>query len=154
MAYVLVALQGGFEKMNQVVTHCTAFLVGVFMGAAGKYLGDKFTDQRRRKEAESKRRKDFRQLKLQMPELFRAMAEDVSAPDQGFIREFFLLESRKGIFNAGQRCFAYYGEDHVDLAGKIHILENMGYVTNITTPGKAPKYRMTEEFIALLRERG
>jgi hypothetical protein len=140
--------------MNLVVTHCIAFLVGAFTGAAGKYLADKYTDQRRWKEVESKRRKDFRQIQRQMPELIGAMAEDISKPDQGFIREFFLLESRKWIFNAGQRCFVYYREDHVDLQGKVHILENMTYVNDITTPGKAPKYRMTEELVTLLHESG
>ena len=136
--------------MNQIITHCVAFLVGAFTGAAGKYLADKYTDRRRRAESESEGRTQLRQIQQKMPELIAEMRADLSDPEHGFSREFFVV-SKKWTLNTGGKCFIYYHEDHADLQGKVHILENVGYVIDIT-PGNAPKYRMTEEFVALVLE--
>lgn len=83
-----------------------------------------------------------------MPELIAEMKNDLLQPGEGLIREFFL--SNKGyVLNAGSKCFVYYEDDHPDLQSKIHILENLGFIIDIT-PGNAPKYRMTEEFVQLV----
>ena len=43
----------------------------------------------------------------------------------------------------------YHHEDHPNLTGKITILENHGYIADVT-PGNAPKYCMSEEFVELI----
>ena len=45
--------------------------------------------------------------------------------------------------------FVYYEEDHENLRGKIDILENHGYLTDVTT-GNVPIYRMSEDFVQLV----
>ena len=87
-----------------------------------------------------------------MPELIAEMKEDLTNPENQFIREFF-LSRREFILNRGAPCFIYYENDHENLQGKVHILENMDYVIDIT-PGNAPKYRMTEEFVSLVLKQG
>lgn len=134
--------------MSAVVTHCVAFLVGTLTGAAGKYLADRYTDRRRRKETESESMRRFRRIQKQMPELIAEMKRDLSHPEHRLVREFFLSSRRWTLASRG-RSFIYYQEDHSDLQNKVHILENVGYVVDVT-PGDAPKYRMTEEFVGLI----
>jgi len=134
--------------MSQIITHCVAFLFGTITGATGAYFADKYTDQRRQKEKSSIESEQFCKIQGQMPELIKEMKADLGNPENKFVREFFLT-SKKWMLNAGGKCFVYYHEDHADLQGKIHVLENMGYVLDIT-PHNAPKYRMTEEFVSLV----
>jgi hypothetical protein len=48
-------------------------------------------------------------------------------------------------------CFVYYFEEHENLQGKMHILENYRFVIDMTpTPTSVKKYRLTEEFVELL----
>lgn len=83
-----------------------------------------------------------------MPELILEFKEDLSEGNQE-VRHFFLIPNEKVVFNAREHCFVYYEDRHVNLRGKVAILENHGYVVDVTT-GNAPKYRMTEEFVDLL----
>lgn len=52
------------------------FVVGVATGAAGKYLADKFTDQRRDKAKNRETKKEFHNVQNQMPELLAEMKVD------------------------------------------------------------------------------
>ena len=45
----------------------------------------------------------------------------------------------------------YYEEDHPGLWGKAKVLSNFGYVIEVR-PGDLPIYRMTEDFVNLLKE--
>lgn len=130
----------------------TSLLAGILIGAAGSYLGNKFTDRRRDQEAKSKEKRQFREVINQMPDLISEMKKDLSEPEQKFIREFF-LSKRSYSLNVADPSFVYYDDDHPGLQGKIHILENLGYVNDIT-PGNAPKYRMTEDFVRLVLNEG
>ncbi len=76
------------------------------------------------------------------------MRTDLVNPENELKREFFLVRKNNMLMGHGV-CLAYYYEDHTNLQDKIHILENNGFVTDVT-PGNAPKYRMTEEFVELL----
>ena len=90
----------------------------------------------------------FQKVKALMPELIAEMKKDLSKEDNKFIREFFIV-SKRWILNVTHPCFVYYFEDHENLQGKIHIMENCGFVMDVT-PKNAKKYRMTEEFVELL----
>ena len=87
-------------------------------------------------------------VKSSMPELIVEIKEDLAKEGNEFIREFFII-SKCWTLNAIDRCFVYYFEDHENLQGKIHILENYGFVVDVT-PKNTKKYRMTEEFVNLL----
>jgi hypothetical protein len=49
--------------------------------------------------------------------------------------------------------FKYFLEDHDDLANQVTILQNLGYVVDVT-PGNTPIYPMSEEFVGLLLGEG
>lgn len=125
-----------------------SFLSGIIIGATGSYFGNKYTDRRREQEAKSKEKQQFLEVVGMMPDLISEMKNDLSKPEQKLIREFFLTK-RAYSLNPGNLSFVYYEDDHPGLHGKIHVLENLGYVTDIT-PGNAPMYRMTEDFVKLV----
>jgi hypothetical protein len=133
---------------QEIITHVIAFLAGALSGAAGKYLRDKYTDRKRGQGKRGKKHTQFRETREKMPELIAEMKEDLSKPESASIREFFVSRKEYSLNTEGP-CLIYYENDHPNLTAKVHILENMGYVKDVT-PGNAPKYRMTEEFVKLV----
>jgi len=121
------------------------FVIGVATGAAGKYLADKFTDQRRDKAKSRETKKEFYNVQSQMPELLAEMKEDFTKHENDSIREFVILPSDKVLFNSAQPRFIYYENQHQNLKGKVDVLENHGYIIDVTV-SNAPIYRITEEF--------
>ncbi len=93
----------------------------------------------------------FRKVASRMPDLIAEMKEDLAKKGNEFIREFFIISKRWSL-NAGSPSFVYSFEDHENLQGKVHVLENYGFVYDVT-PGNAKKYRMTEEFVELVVSR-
>ena len=129
-----------------MISHLVTFLLGALTGAAGKYLADKYTDKRRLKEGESRSKKLFQELASRMPDLIKEMKDDLSKPDNHLIREFYILPHRRVSFMAGGRRYLYYfEEEHQDLLHKLHILEEPGFIQDITETN-TPKFRMTEQF--------
>src|SRR5688572_20863821 len=74
-------------------THSLAFLLGAMTAATGQYFADKYTDRRRRKEAESDEDRTFRALGEQMSDLFGAIRADLEEDRNGLLREFFVLRT-------------------------------------------------------------
>lgn len=113
-------------------------------------LIDKHTDLSRIKNKKTIR---FNKIKNKMPSLISEIKEDLSREGFQFVREFFIM-SKKWQLNISQKdkYFCYYFEDHEDLKNKMIILENIGYITDITS-GKVKTYRMTEEFVELILEK-
>lgn len=131
--------------MDPFVTHMVTFLAGTATGAAGGYFASKYTDQRRRKESKKEAIETFKKVVVLMPELIREMKKDFCDPDYASVREFAVIPNERVRFNSQQLRFAYYEDKFVDLKGKVAVLENQGYVVDVT-PGNAPIYRITEEF--------
>ena len=131
-----------------VLSHLISFLSGAFMGASGKYLADRFTDQRRRQEASRESKKRFHTVRQQMPDLIDEMHQDLNEPGNESMRHFVISPTESVRLNV--RAFVYYEDRHPDLRDKATILENHGFIFEETT-GKLPRYRMTEEFVGLLR---
>jgi uncharacterized membrane protein YgcG len=94
---------------------------------------------------------NFEKVKKMMPQLLEEMREDISSEENRLIREFAILPNRKVLFNYSKRHFSYFADEHEDLRNKIDILEDYGFVTDVTT-GNTPIYRMREEFLGHLRE--
>jgi len=107
-----------------MVSQLISFVVGVFAGAAGKYLADKFTDQRRRRESNEERKKDFRLVQGRMPDLIAEMKRDLEDPERQFIREFFVVPNRHVIVNNEIPRLVYFEDEHQDLRNKLLMLEN------------------------------
>ena len=139
-----------FDWMSSII----GFLIGTATGAAGKYFADKFTDQRRKAESTGQLKQEFLNIKRQMPELIKEFKNDLSKADQKFIREFFVLENHKVVLGGSEKHrLIYYEEEHPNLRGKIDILENQGFLTDVRTRN-VPIYRMTEEFVQLVNRFG
>ncbi len=125
------------------------FLVGVATGAAGNYFATKYTDQRREKARKRKSKEAFIKVKDQMPELIAKMKADFTKYKNASIREFVVLPSDRVVFNSQQPRFHYFENQHQNLKGKVDVLENHGYVSDVTV-SNAPIYRITEEFWELV----
>lgn len=121
------------------------FLLGVAIGAAGNYLAFKYTDRRRDSEESKKEKNTFKKIIGQMPELIAEMKADFSRKENSFVREFFVLPHDKIPCNSQEPRFSYYENEHQDLKGKIAILENRGYIIDVSI-SDTPIYRLTEEF--------
>ena len=141
-----------------MLSELLAFLLGTAVGAAGQYFASRFTDQRRRQEARRESKKQFLKVKTTIPKLIAEMHEDLTKPENDTIRHFLVLATTPDVPPSGggrgaRYCLAYYEDAHENLKGKITILENHGYVFDVTT-GNASKYQLTEEFIELVRNAG
>lgn len=97
------------------------------------------------------RKPAFDELCEIMPGLLIEMKKDLSEDTTRLIREFVLLPVRGVIFNSTKRRFFYVESEHPDLKNKVDLLEQHGFVVDVT-PRNTPIYRMTEEFVRLLRE--
>ena len=75
-----------------------------------------------------------------MPELLAEMRQDLAG--NPFRREFVLLKRARGYWESGTELF-YYFDDHPDLLSKVRILENEGFVRDVTTKN-VQRYRMSE----------
>lgn len=130
------------------------FLVGAATIAGGTYFANKYTDRRREKEAAKQVKKDFVKIKGKMPALIAEIKTDLSNEGGRLVREFFVLENRRCVLGGSDKHrFVYYVEEHDDLHGKLTILENRGYIMDVT-PGNTPIFRMTEEFVELVAKYG
>lgn len=129
-----------------------AFLVGVAVGAAGQYFADKYTDTRRAQEHRTDSVQRFQEVAATMPKLIEEMATDFQRGSADHVREFILLPSEGVTYNSGgHEVFSYYETQHANLSGQVVILENNGYVTDITS-GNTPTFRASEDFVNHLRK--
>jgi hypothetical protein len=65
------------------------------------------------------------------------------------VREFFIKEENARLNTRGQAFFFYDFEKHDNLQGKVQILENYGFVVDVTS-GNTKRYRMQETFAEFL----
>lgn len=127
-----------------------SFLLGAATGATGTYFAHKYTDKRRSKESKAESRKRFEDTASKMPELIQEMQKGLSDPEGALIREFFVRRNRNVMISTGgRRYFCFQEEEHRDLLHKIRILEDQGFVTDVTHTN-LPKFRMSEEFVDYL----
>ena len=130
------------------------FLVGVLTRALGKYIADKSTDKRRKKEAESQARETFASIASTMPTLIQEMKDDLHEEGNEHVRDLVVLVANNTYMgNTDKRRFAFCEIDHDNLRGKLDVLEGNGYLIDVT-PSNTPIYKMTEEFVALVKQFG
>jgi hypothetical protein len=91
----------------------------------------------------------FQKVKSEMPGLIAEMRADLSREGDESVREFYLAKKTWKV-NWSDPCFAYYYEDHPSLGSEIKILENYGFVVDISTGQNLKACRMMEAFVELL----
>ncbi len=126
------------------------FVVGAFTGAAGTYLGEKYTDKRRSKEKSRAKDEEWAQVCQRFPVVIEEMKKDMQSAEAANIREFF-LKTTSTILNAPKPHFEYYTDVHPEVQAAAKYLEELGYVEDIT-PGNCPMYRMREVLVDRLRD--
>jgi hypothetical protein len=130
-----------------MLSYLITFLIGVLTGAAGKYIADKYTDKRHRKEQKMDLQNNFLKIANKMPDLIIDMRNDLLKSQFSVIREFYVLPNSRVPFYSGEdKFFFYYEEKYDNLLHKIKLLEDYGFVKDLT-PITIPKYRMSEEFV-------
>ncbi|RZI40511.1 hypothetical protein EGT07_22995 [Herbaspirillum sp. HC18] len=132
-------------------THLIAFLIGTATGAAGTYMADKLTDQRREKAEKKAAKAKFSDVQDKMPYLIREIKEDLSKAECTTFREFVILPTERTTFNHDKPRFEYYESVHPHAKNQVTILESAEYVQNVSTTSW-PIYRMTEEFVQRVLE--
>ena len=95
----------------------------------------------------------FLRVKEQMPALIAEMKQALDSDDGRFVREFFIMSKNHRLGGSEKPRFIFFEEDHDNLRGMIDVLENHGYVVDIT-PGNTPIFRMTEAFVSLVKRHG
>ena len=125
------------------------FLLGAITAGAGGYIATKCTDQRRTQEQLDKEKNKFQEVARLMPEIVRDLGSLLSKPGTLLVRKIVVLANSRVVFTPSETCFYLMGDQYKDLAGKISILENTGYIVAISKDG-AEIYRMTEEFVKLV----
>ena len=128
----------------------TGFLVGAFTGAAGQYLAEKYTDERRSREQKSRNLDVWANLEARFPQVIGEMKDDVNKPKCDSMRYLF-VKSSKSTVNMASPAFEYHTDAHSDLQAAIDHLEELKYIEDVTR-GNCPKYRMREHFVDKLRE--
>jgi len=67
-------------------------------------------------------------------------------------RDLFVVPNRNVMLNTGgETTLVYYRSEHPELMASIRILENHGYVRDVTDRN-VPRYRLSEEFVAHILE--
>lgn len=130
-----------------VLSVATGFLGGSIVGAAGGYGAALFTDRRRHKEAERQAKMAFLDTVKKLPDLMNEIKADLAREPS--VREFFVLSKGARLGGSSIPRFEYESTDENGYANKVQILENMGYVIDVT-PKNTPMYRMSEEFVSLV----
>jgi hypothetical protein len=130
-------------------TLTVGFVIGAFTGAAGSYLGNKYTDKRRSKECENIDDELWNNLVNRFPIIIQEMIDDVNNPDFVGARKFFVMESNEMITKT-EASFEYHTDVHPELCAAIMYLEDINYIQDIT-PGNCPMYRFYEHFYERLK---
>jgi hypothetical protein len=87
-----------------------------------------------------------------MPKLTTEMKAALLAPGGKFIREFFVLPHRRLTIGGSQKPrFIFYEDEHQSLRGQLDVLEEHGFIKDVTPSGNDyPIYRMTEKLVSCL----
>ena len=130
-------------------SHFATFLGGVAIGAAAQYIGDRFTDARRKKEAKAEAKKQYNAIARAMPNLLDEMRSDLRQTANHQIRELVVLNNNRITFMHDRPRLEYYQEKHPDILKQIQMLVSAGYARDVSTTSH-PIYRLSEEFVGFL----
>jgi Effector-associated domain 7 len=90
----------------------------------------------------------FLKAKLRLPKLIADLKEGLGSEKGEYIRELYLIHKDQMLTGKSQSFF-YCFENYSNLRGQLQILENYGFVKDVTSTN-IKRYRMTEEFVEFL----
>lgn len=128
----------------------TGFVVGAFTGAAGTYLGNKYTDKRREQQRIKERVERWKDIERKFPSLISEMREDLSKPGCKDYRAFFVVTNLTIITGSPEPSFAYHIKDHTNLQAAVEHLQRSGYICKIPTGTRSDHYRIHERLVDAL----
>jgi len=134
----------------ELLSLALGFVVGAFTGASGKYLGDKYTDQRRSSELAKLKNDHWNEFIKKFPKVAEEMINDVNNPDFTGVRKFFVKDSGT-VVNKSEPSFEYHTDTHPNLNAAIMYLVDLKCIQDIT-PGNCPMYRFYEDFYDRLKK--
>jgi len=135
--------------MNPVLSHALAVLSGIIIGVIGNFIATRLTKRSDQRDLKKSRKSKFEELREQMPGLISEMIKDLNDKEMGLCREFVILPSNKVPFNTRKQYYGYFESDHQNLQSKVILLEQAGFIHDITD-GNTPKYRFDDDFVKLL----
>jgi len=135
--------------MEAWISHLITFLGGTATGTFGGYFASKYTDKRRVSETQNELQTQFMTVKKLMPGLIAEMESDFRDPMSNTVREFVIINTKGVSFNSSKKRLAYYKDEHDDLLEKIGILEDYGFVQDVST-SRAPIFKVSRQFHAFL----
>ena len=93
---------------------------------------------------------NFQDVFSKMPKLLANMAHYLKLEETKLIREFFVIPDRnKELGGSSKPRLKYYEEDYEDLRLKLDILQDYGFIEDIT-PKNCPLFRIMPHFVKLL----
>ena len=128
------------------------FLIGTATGAAGSYMADRFTDQRRDSKAAKERDRIWKDIERRFPGFIAEMRKDFSGESGQKVRAFFVMNSRHTLGGYSEPSFEYYDDVHTDIKPALLLLEKYGYISDITKRD-TPFYRVDESLVDRLLAR-
>ena len=135
--------------MDSIFSHIISFAIGLSTGILGAFIANRLSEKAKRKDEIKGRKKEFYNVTSKMQDLTKEMREDLLSPKMSECREFFISPNKNVTINSKSPTFFYYVDEHPNLMSKIRNLENAGFIFDIT-PGNAPKYQMSEEFVEFI----
>ncbi len=135
------------------VSHLVAFLAGSAAGAAGTYLADRFTDQRRRQEGARKDLRKLERLRRLMPDLLAEIHADLVREHAAALRKFLILPNDRLTFNGDRPRFVYFESEHRAVKNQVGILVAEGFASVLreeVNPATPAIYRFEEHFVDLM----
>jgi len=129
-----------------VLSLSVGFLVGAITGAAGSYLGDKYTDARRDKLLAKEKATLWQGIEARFPAVIADMRQAFTSNEGRNVRAFFVKESGTMIGMLSEPCFEFHTDEHPDLHAAVLHLARHEFITDIT-PGNCPMYRVHEKLI-------
>jgi|LSQX01.1.fsa_nt_gb hypothetical protein len=137
--------------MDTFYYYLLTFIIGLATGVLSTYTANRLIAKAKQKDKKKEIIKTYKNLKSKMPELINEMKHDIRSQGTKTCREFFVSSNKAFTINTRNPAFMYYENEHEDLLSKLRVLENEGFIIDIT-PSNAPKYQFTEQFIDLLND--
>jgi DNA-directed RNA polymerase specialized sigma54-like protein len=135
--------------MNSWASHIITFISGLLVGVLGNYYATRLADKAKNKDAVTEKKKLFKAAEMKMPELIKEMRDDISSDKMKKCKEFVILPTRGTVFNSKEPLFSYFESEHQYLQSNIRILEENGFVIDITSTN-TPRYQFNEDFLSML----
>lgn len=131
------------------MTHAATFLGGTAVGAAGKYVADRFTDHRHAKEARLAEQRRFSKLTKTMPALIIELRDDLTKNKGLHLREFVVLPNPGVTFVHDRPRIQLFETSLPAAQNQVATLLSEGHI-EVARDGQCPIYRLKESFVAHL----